>query len=154
VHLSIDNDCIRNGLTPLVDTQHSCVIWLSDYFERFGDSLPDDDIVNICVDTKKQVFERYVREKTKNKMPTVDISKFYNLWAVLFPKHRRRPHCDIPGSCDTCFQIEQLRQCSHDKQVEKALHDIHFLHRGGMFMPERTELAQHFIIVVIIYSLL
>jgi hypothetical protein len=128
---------VRSGLTPLPDVQHYCVIWLSQYFERFGDSLPDADIVHVSVNAETEVYVRYKKEREAVHQPFVNESAFFKLWRTLFPKHRRRPHCDIPGSCDTCYYISELRQGTHSKEVEQRLHDAHFLHRAGMFMNER-----------------
>lgn len=69
----------------------------------------------------------------------VNIKTFGALWNVLFPKCLIRKQKDIPGTCKTCYAIEQGRKTSEDAEVQAKLKDAHFLHRGGCFMLERDQ---------------
>ena len=137
--MRVDNSIVRQALTPLAATQHSCVVWLGEYFETMGDSLPDQDRVDVVAALNRDMYVRYCNDRKASNLNFVSESKFNELWRVLFPKHVKRPHTDIAGSCDTCYQIDRLRQLCTTSYERKMLHHAHFIHRGGMFMPERKE---------------
>jgi hypothetical protein len=126
-------------MCPLATTQRSAELWLQRYFEVNGDALPHKDLVLVIANLSKEVYGRYKKDKMQNRLKVVAESKFNELWRILYPKHKKRPHCDIAGSCDTCFHIDRLRRQEHDRATELMLHEAHFLHRGGMFMVERGE---------------
>lgn len=71
--------------------------------------------------------------------PCVDIKTFGALWNVLFPKSLIRKQKDIPGTCKTCYAIEQGRKTSEDAEVQAMFREAHALHRGGCFMLERDQ---------------
>ena len=127
---------IYAALTPMAETQRVCVRWLLRYFELFGD---DKDEVMIQVMLKKQVHEHYQKHMMSQSRAYVGLERFYDIWNVLYPKHRLRPYCDIPGSCDTCYEIDRLRRQEKDTHTAQMLKDAHLMHRGGMFMLERGE---------------
>ena len=129
---------VRAGLSPLAEVQRVAIKWLERYFELYGDDIPNADEVMIQVMLKKSVYELYVKHmKQQGDRETIDLPRFYTIWNVLFPKHRKRPYCDIPGSCDTCYQIDRLRRQENDTHTVQMLKDAHLMHRGGLFMLER-----------------
>jgi hypothetical protein len=58
---------------------------------------------------------------------------------TLFPTCIKRPWVDIPGKCDTCYEIDRLRKSSEDSAVQLKCKEAHIMHRNGMFMLERKE---------------
>lgn len=71
--------------------------------------------------------------------PTVSSQRFLELWLVLFPRHRKRPFCNIPGKCSVCYEIDRQRRQENTTHVHRMLKDAHLLHRAGMFHLEREE---------------
>ena len=129
---------VQASITPLAETQRVAVWWLSRYFELYGDDSPNSDQVLIQVLLKKSVYDLYVKGmQMQGNRPVVELNRFYKIWTVLFPKHRKRPYCDIPGKCDTCYRIDRLRRQENDTHTARMLKDAHLMHRGGMFMLER-----------------
>ena len=106
-------------MCPLAAAQRSAELWLSLYFEVNGDALPHKDETLVIVNLNKEVYERYRKDKTACNLKVVSESKFNEIWRVLYPKHRKRPHCDIAGSCDTCFHIHRMRRQAHDRTTER-----------------------------------
>ena len=109
---------------------------ISNYLET---TVQNKDEVMIQVMLKKQVHEHYQKHMMSQSRAYVGLERFYDIWNVLYSKHRLRPYCDIPGSCDTCYEIDRLRRQEKDTHTAQMLKDAHLMHRGGMFMLERGE---------------
>lgn len=124
---------VRSAIAPSADAQKSCILWLEQYFEKYGDHKPNADQINLQILTKKEVYEKYTFDfKSKYNENIVPIKKFYELWSVLFPKSRIKPWCDIPGKCDICAAIDKGRRINHsDPVVLEKFKEAHLLHRGG-----------------------
>jgi hypothetical protein len=63
------------------------------------------------------------------------------MWRVLFPKCLKRTFVSVIGKCEICAQIDQLRKKAtedSDIKIQEKCFDAHLLHRGGMFMVERS----------------
>lgn len=140
-----DERMVRAALTPLSEPIRECVAWLQRYFEVHGDSLPDEIETAVQVMLKKELFESYCKEMKGR--PVVDVSKFNETWRVLFPRVRKRPHCDIPGKCWLCSRIDRLRREENSEHTGMMLRDAHALHRGGLFHLEREEYEVLFFIL-------
>jgi len=69
----------------------------------------------------------------------VSLNRFYELWDSLYPLSINRSWVSIPGKCNICYYIDQMRRTSTSLDVQKALQQAHLLHRGGLFMLERQE---------------
>ena len=128
---------IRAGLTPYAEAQHACKIWLDQYFERQGDEDPDSSFVAIQIQLKKHLYEKYSDEFKRTNREVVDESLFNKIWNVIYPYHRIRPYCDIPGHCSTCYEIDRGRRLATTKSAERRYTEAHFMHRAGLFMLER-----------------
>lgn len=136
--LLIGCDKIQAILCPRARKQQSCVLWLQDYFKKYGDYAPNRDEIKLLLLQKQIVYDKYVQDYTKSGIDKVDKMTFYRLWCVLFPKCVNRPWCDIPGKCDTCYWIDELRRESRDSFVQEKLLEAHALHRQ-QFMAERLK---------------
>lgn len=134
-----DDVMCRAALTPASDLQRMAVAWLDDYFYKTGDPAPNRDEIHLQIMHNRRVFEQYQRDMEKQKSEVMNESGFMALWRVLFPKHIRRPWCDVPGKCWVCYEIDQQRKSCEDATTHKYLKQAHHLHRGGMFMLERHE---------------
>jgi hypothetical protein len=128
---------IRAAMVPSAAVKIDCTLWLESYFDRFGDQMPNKDEVKLLIMQKTNLFDKYVHDLTSEIMPRATVSRtmFYRLWSALFPKCVSRPWCDVPGKCDTCYEIDRLRRTSEDPAVQDKLKEAHQLHRGGLFMP-------------------
>ena len=113
-------------------------MWLENYFDDYADKSPNGLDSRLSVASKKQLYADYVREQNKLGIPVVLLPLFYDLWNTVLPFCQLRPWINIPGKCNTCYEIDSLRKSCKDKNVLKALKELHILHRGGMFMPERA----------------
>ena len=132
---------VRAAMSSWSNTQSDCQIWLESYFEKYGDIAPNKDETRLLLMQKKVLYEKYVDEFTASTKtaprPVVLESKFYEMWANLFPKCVKRPWCDIPGKCDTCYEIDKFRRTEEDPEAQRFLKEAHVLHRGGLFKLER-----------------
>jgi hypothetical protein len=127
---------VQAMLCPLAERQQSCALWLREYFKVYGDHAPNRDEVKLFILQKQLVYSKYREESKQNGIEIVDKTQFYRMWSVLFPRCVSRPWCDIPGKCDTCYWIDEMRRESHDPEVQKCLLEAHALHRQ-CFMAER-----------------
>ena len=123
---------------PLSDSALFAVLWLRNYFD-LCDRSPNSDKTFVNVSEKSEVYSLYASkiETLATGAKTLQKNKFLSLWSVLFPLCVRRPHCDIPGKCGTCFEIDRIRRESEPRVVQEMCKQAHILHRGGMFMRER-----------------
>jgi len=136
----IDHNLIRACLTPSSEVQSDCVYWLRQYFDTYGDYIPNgDDEIRLADIRSKEVHAKYVANQLAYNPPRkyVDYSRFNNLWKTVFPNCSRRPWCGIPGKCSTCCDIDKLRRSSEDELVHKKLAEAHHLHRAGMHELQR-----------------
>jgi hypothetical protein len=132
-------DMPRASITTKGDKDFLCMAWLFRHFETFGDKSPiDDEEIKVNVSHRKDVFNQY-RKSLERSDQMVRITRFYEIWDSLFPLCVNRTWCSIPGKCDTCYEIDQLRRTSTSLKVQKALQYAHLLHRGGLFNLERNE---------------
>ena len=137
-----DEICCLAGV-PRNDSAMFAVIWLRDYFD-LCDKSPNSDKTFVNVSEKSDVYKMYVEEMTSingnvsmQEAQVLGQGSFLRLWNVLFPRCVRRPNCDIPGKCPTCYEIDKIRREKDSKVVKKMCKQAHALHRGGMFMKER-----------------
>ena len=136
---------IRAGLTPLADTQRTCVEWLRNYVETYGDSDPARSEKHLIIMHKKDVYRSYCNDMDDQQAaldyprPKVSESRFFEIWNVLFPFCVNRPWCDIPGKCKICAEIDNLRRTKQGNLEQQKLKEAHHLHRCGMFMQERNK---------------
>lgn len=137
-----DAEFIRAALTPLSDLQQIAVYWLEDHFNAYGDHAPDSLETRMSVPTKSDLWKEYRKEQIGNKLSFVGNSRFNELWNAIYPYYLLRPWINVPGKCETCYEIDTLRKTSTDSAVHEALRQCHHLHRGGFFMPERRRYYQ------------
>lgn|GEM_PF-4395433 len=135
----VDSAWVRSALTPLSAIQSACANWLKAYFYTHGDSKPDEEGICLSVGLKRDIYDKYVNEKQCVDKKYVSLQVFYSLWNVLFPRVKIRTYCDIPGHCDTCYNIDKGRRSSDDRTVHQKYKEAHILHRGGLFELERNE---------------
>jgi hypothetical protein len=128
---------VRCALTPF--PHRSCVTWLENHFEVYGDKAPNKHEIQLSVTMKKEVFQLYEREQHNQGLESVQYNIFVNLWASLFPNVKSRPWVDVPGKCSTCYIIDRLRKTSEEKEVQRHIGLAHQMHRGGLFMLEREK---------------
>jgi hypothetical protein len=139
---STDKKMVRAVLTSISSAQQRLVSWLEDHFELYGDKTPNRDETHMIIMQKTEVYRQYVADVEREiEVQPCQYSLFIETWKCLFPTCLSRPWCEIIGKCDTCCDINQLRRGTTDRSVQKALVEAHSLHRGGMFMLERSELA-------------
>jgi hypothetical protein len=129
--------CVAAGV-PLSDSAQFAVLWMKNYFD-LCDRSPSTDKTYVNVSEKSDVYNLYVGEfkQLNTGEPLLQKNKFLSLWAVLFPLCVKRPHCDIPGKCATCYEIDRIRRESEPKIIHEMCKQAHALHRGGLFMQER-----------------
>lgn len=115
------------------------MVWLERYFNMFGDRAPNREETFLMIMAKSEVYNQYRNEMFRIDQKPVDEAIFVSIWNNLFPRYVNRPWCDIPGKCDTCYQIDNMRrQCQNEAKL-LMLKKAHHMHRGGLFMLERLE---------------
>ena len=132
---------VTAALCPSAEDQQFCVVFLEDYFEKFGDKAPNREETHLLIMQKSDVYEQYTRvfKNSVPPRPVVSYSRFIAIWSTIFPRCINRPWCDIPGKCVTCYEIDTQRRTADCALVLEHLKMAHHLHRGGMFMLERIE---------------
>jgi hypothetical protein len=133
----VDNDMVRSALVP--QSQQYCSVWLDEYFSTYGDKKPNGLQTEISVNTKKEIYEKFVTDAKKNLMSFCSYSTFINLWNAQYPNVKARPWVDVPGKCNTCYLIDREKNQATDKEVVRQLGIVHQLHRGGLYMLEREK---------------
>ena len=133
---------VTAAITPLAERQMFAVLWQQDYFETFGQQIPNADRETLLVEmSKSQVYDKY-KEDFINQNRHDDILSsvvFLSLWRYVLPECRLRPWCCIPGTCHFCGHLNRLRQSTSDREVHKRLKEAHLLHRGGFFQKLRLK---------------
>jgi hypothetical protein len=82
---------VQASITPLAETQRVAVLWLSRYFELYGDDSPNSDQVLIQVLLKKSVYDLYVKGmQMQGNRHVIELNRFYEIWNVLFPKRAQK----------------------------------------------------------------
>jgi hypothetical protein len=130
----------RAALTPFSEAQQLAVVWLEDYGLRHGDDSPTKDEIHLASMRKTDIYMEYKKEflEKVQAVATIDLKKFLELWNAIFPQVLQRPYVDICGKCETCYEIQNIRQSSRDSRIQWAAQRAHHLHRGGLFMLERA----------------
>lgn len=139
VYCYLDKSMVRAALQPMADPQQFCSEWIERYVDTYGDKAPDKDEWKLQIIQRRDLYKQYKKDMESSSPPQKIVSeaRFNTIWQVLFPTCTNRPWCDIPGKCDTCYNIDKMRRESEDKVVQNALKEAHHLHRGGLFMLER-----------------
>lgn len=94
-----DEDMIRATIMPFSDKDELACVYLEKYFENFGDSAPDREEVHLLINMKTDVYLQYKSDKEKLNEPSVQPTRFNEIWNNLFPQYINRPWCDICGMC-------------------------------------------------------
>jgi hypothetical protein len=126
-------------MVPSSTILRETALWLRDNFNLTADYKPNKSEGALLAIAKKSLYEKYVNEFKSLQKRTCSLPQFYGLWNGLFPEFVNRPWCDIPGKCDTCYEIDMLRRTESSPDVQEALSEAHYMHRGGLFMLERQE---------------
>lgn len=119
----------------------TAMVWLRNYFVSFGDHQPNGELIRVSAPTKREVWVEYKRAQERKNCAFVKCKRFSELWAAIFPEYQLEKYVNVPGKCDTCFEINARRSAAKSGVVREALKDCHAMHRAGFFMPERLRLA-------------
>jgi hypothetical protein len=128
----------RMMIAPTTDTSMLGLTWLDNYFNNYGDVIPNADLIKLNGNFKKVVYTQYVKE-TKSHGKNLTYSRFCSIWNVLFPNCINRPWCNIPGKCDTCYLIDKGRRNSQSIEEQKYYQQCHAIHKGCLFNLERKK---------------
>jgi hypothetical protein len=115
------------------------MIWLENFFEIAGDVAPNKDEVMLAIGSKKEVYDKFEREFLGCNKVALKYETFIEIWNAIYPFYVKRPWCSIPGKCETCFDCDKGRREASSDIENKMWSEAHLLHRGGMFMVERSE---------------
>jgi len=55
----IEDEWLRSALLPLSANQRMAMHWLSDYFQKYGDAVPNRDEIRMSLSTKSQAWDSY-----------------------------------------------------------------------------------------------
>lgn len=138
----VDCNMVRACLTPSSEVQADCVYWLDQYFNTYGDCIPNsENEIKLAIIRKKEIYTKYAKNQSDMDPPKRSVSypQFHSLWQSLFPNCQSRPWCGIPGKCETCCDIDKLRRTSEDSLVQKMCQQAHHLHKGGLIELQRKE---------------
>ena len=105
--LCLDDQWVKNALTPLSESSQIATMWLQKYFDAYGDKSPTEKgRIKLAITFRHEVYEQYVNEMTiaargaeGPEFKIVSQNKFLELWRVIYPECTDRPGCSIPGKC-------------------------------------------------------
>jgi hypothetical protein len=137
---AIPETMIRAALTPsnarinsisIVDHNQLAVVWLEEYVDHFADVSPNSEFKKLNVTFLSEIYATYKSsEGIKKSGKFVSYNTFLELWSIIFPYATKRPWCNIPGKCETCYQIDKARRNTTDYKIQKMLQELHTIHRG------------------------
>ena len=137
---NIPEEMVRASITPssdkfneniILDKSSMAVAWLEAYFDNFADKSPNSELQRVNTNFKQDVYDTYKSSPLIQKTGKyVGYTTFLELWSTIFPYAQRRPWCNIPGSCNTCYLIHKRGKESTDFTFQKHLRDLHTIHRG------------------------
>ena len=117
--------------SKIADRTAMAVTWMEKYFDNFADKSPNSEFQRVNATFKEDVYNTYKSSPLIQKTgQCITYNAFLELWSVLFPYAQKRPWCNIPGSCDTCYLIHKRGTESSDFIFQKHLRDLHTIHRG------------------------
>jgi hypothetical protein len=126
------------SITPSADIQHTAALWISDYYDDYGDVAPNKLECRLAIPSKKELYAVYKKQHEDHNLPFVLIEKFRELWNALLPYKKIRTWISPTGKCGLCGDIDAMRQKASETHVQEALRQCHLMHRGGFIFPERA----------------
>ena len=127
---------ISQSLVPSSSTQITATIWLNNYCKGFGDHQPNNNIICISVNDKKDLWEEYRDNMLKIDEEFVCYQRFLVIWNSIYPNYQLRQQGNVVGKCKTCYEIDSIRKTTKDPIQLEAAKELHHLHKGN-FMSER-----------------
>ncbi len=144
---NVPENIVRAALTPspanidsrsIVDRNALAIVWLEHYVDHFADISPNSEFKKVNVSFLKEVYEMYKSsEVVKKTGKSVSYKIFLDLWGVIFPYASKRPWCNIPGKCETCYQIDKARRNTTDAKIHVMLQELHTIHRGVIIYTKK-----------------
>jgi|LauGreSBDMM110SN_4_FD.fasta_scaffold35485_2 hypothetical protein len=116
--LCLDDQWVKNALTPLSESSQIATMWLQKYFDAYGDKSPTEKgRTKLAITFRHEVYQQYVNEMTiagrgaeGPEFKIVSHNKFLELWRVIYPECTDRPGCSIPGKCLFFFKFAQTER--------------------------------------------
>ena len=111
----LDERWVTASISPLAEAQQFAIVWMQDYFRKFGDCAPNRYETFLIITARKVVYNQYKQQMIRQNRAPVQESVFSNLWVTVFPRYMNRPWCDIPGMYITLLFIiyyEEYYCCS------------------------------------------
>ena len=85
------------------------------------------------------MFDIYKGDMLRQGDDPLEYTRWLRIWETVFPHVRMRAYKQVTGKCWTCYNISEGRRGNKGKVFQKAYQDAHFLHRCGLYMPERMQ---------------
>jgi hypothetical protein len=133
-------DMIKCALTPSSDIYESAVAWFTEHFDSCADVEPNREECQLDVIDKIELYDIYVVDSNLSGL-TEDVlcyQEWLRVWHTVFPNVKVRAYKQVTGKCWVCFHINDGRRRCRDQANQKALKQLHQLHRGGLYMLERS----------------
>lgn len=128
------------AISPLSEVYLTAQHFIYDQFLSYGEHAPNSNEHHLSITFKNDLYKAYRNLQIECECQFVSESEFISLWNACLPTHLIRPWMNVPGKCDTCYYIDQkVRGGKCNRSTREALRQCHHIHRGGMFMLERTE---------------
>ena len=113
--------------------------WMHEYFNSFGEHVPNSDQIHLEYTPVKSIWEEYLEDSFGAE--TVSYSYFVRLWHKCFPHVRIREYKQCCGKCDLCFKLSEARRGTKNRNKKSYYTLMHSLHRS-MYMGERAAYAK------------
>ena len=129
---------IQAGLTPSTPACTATAMWFKEHFELSGDPAPNGAGVHLEVTDKiMSIYEMYTGDMHAQGEEILSYSRWLKIWSTTFPNVTMRAYKQVTGKCWTCYNISEGRRSNKGKVYQKAYKEAHFLHRCGLYKPER-----------------
>ena len=134
--LSADDKALM--LLPNSTESIDCYSWMRQYFNDYGEHVPNSDQIHLEHVPIKSIWEEYTDDPGQS--DTVSYKQFVTIWVKCFPHVRIREYKQCCAKCKICFKLSEARRGTKDKAEKDYITYMHALHRS-MYMGERATYA-------------
>lgn len=126
--------------------KHIFVPWVMEYADKFGNQMPDSNVIEISVGNKFQIYQKFkffIDEMTSKgiELPSETMSRswFYKLWSTHLDSTVKVPKSNKFSKCDICCKFKERLSNSGVPFSKRARWMAEFDEHLEMQMKERCE---------------
>jgi hypothetical protein len=131
----------RAALCRSANVHVDATVWMEEYFDKF-DFDPTSKQIHVDACFKRSIYQEYLKSRGHNRgceTPFISEGQFKSIWGIMFDHVRIRQIKRVSGKCWTCAYINETMKRSKSSTIMEACKSLMIMHRGGLFMLERSE---------------